>query len=79
MHAMCEDARAYERRWTLAEAMSMVLLRATQKVLRLLPESAGGVIDSSTTALGDWYVNRLIVDRQPLLLLVSSTSRLAAP
>jgi hypothetical protein len=42
-----------------------------------LPESAGGVIDSSTTALGDWYVNRLVVDRQPLLLLVSSTSRLA--
>ena len=31
---------------------------------------------SSDTALGDWYVNRVVVDRQPLLLLVSSTSLL---
>ena len=28
----------------------------------------------SDTALGDWYVNRVVVDRQPLLLLVSSAS-----
>ncbi len=28
------------------------------------------------TALGDWYVNRIVVDRQPLLLLVSSASLL---
>jgi hypothetical protein len=28
----------------------------------------------SDTALGDWYVNRIVVDRQPLLLLVSSAS-----
>jgi hypothetical protein len=31
---------------------------------------------ASDTALGDWYVNRLVVDRQPLLLLVSSASLL---
>jgi len=31
----------------------------------------------SDTALGDWYVNRLVVDRRPLLLLVSSASLLA--
>jgi hypothetical protein len=30
----------------------------------------------SDTALGDWYVNRIVVDRQPLLLLVSSASLL---
>jgi hypothetical protein len=30
----------------------------------------------SDTALGDWYVNRLSVDRQPLLILVSSQSLL---
>jgi hypothetical protein len=30
----------------------------------------------SDTALGDWYVNRVVVDRQPLLLLVSSASLL---
>jgi hypothetical protein len=30
----------------------------------------------SDTALGDWYVNRIVVDRQPLLLLISSTSLL---
>jgi hypothetical protein len=32
----------------------------------------------SDTALGDWYVNRLVVDRQPLLLLVSAASLLPA-
>jgi hypothetical protein len=53
----------------------MVVLRATQKVLKLLPPSAGDA-PISTTALGDWYVNRIVVDRRPLLLLVSSTSRL---
>lgn len=30
----------------------------------------------STTALGDWCINRVVVDRRPLLLMVSSTSRL---
>lgn len=54
----------------------MVTLRATQKVLkRLPPVSADEAL--SDTALGDWYVNRLFVDRQPLLLLVSSRSLLA--
>lgn len=52
------------------------MLRATQKVLKLLPEPFGGVAPTDA-ALGDWYVNRIVVDRQPLLLLVSSTSRLA--
>jgi hypothetical protein len=33
-------------------------------------------VATSDTALGDWYVNRLVVDRQPLLLLVSSASLL---
>jgi len=32
---------------------------------------------ASDTALGDWYVNRLVVDRQPLLLLLSSRSLLS--
>lgn len=54
----------------------MVLLRATQKILRTLPQS---VDDSATSgnALGDWYVNRIVVDRKPLLLLVSSKSLLS--
>ena len=54
----------------------MVVLRATKKVLKALPESAKNT-DSSDTALGDWYVNRIVVGRQPLYLLVSSESRLA--
>jgi len=54
----------------------MFVLRATQKVLRTLPRSADDVAVSDT-ALGDWYVNRITVDRQPILLLVSSTSLLA--
>ena len=53
----------------------MVLLRATHRVLKNLPESEvdGEVSDN---ALGDWYVNRIVVDRHPLLLFVSSTSLL---
>jgi hypothetical protein len=53
----------------------MVTLRATKKVLRLLPPSPGAGVPS-TTALGDWYVNRMVVDRQPLLLLLSARSLL---
>jgi len=54
----------------------VVVLRATHKVLKSLPTSARDS-DVSDTALGDWYVDRLVVDRQPLLLLVSSKSLLS--
>ncbi len=54
----------------------MVFLRATRKVLRYLssPILATGL--ASSTALGDWYVNRIVVDRQPLLLILSARSLL---
>jgi hypothetical protein len=35
-----------------------------------------GAPTRSATALGDWYVNRIVVDRHPLLLLISSASLL---
>jgi len=54
----------------------MVVLRATQKVLRLMKQQTTDDARSDT-ALGDWYVKRLVVDRQPLLLLVSSESLLS--
>jgi hypothetical protein len=54
----------------------VVVIRATQKVLRSLPPVTADC-PPTTAALGDWYVNRLVVDRQPLLLMVSSLSRLA--
>jgi hypothetical protein len=38
----------------------------------LLP--AASVSSPSDTALGDWYVNRIVVDRKPLLLLVSAAA-----
>ena len=53
----------------------MVILRPTRKLYGLLPP-APTAPGPSDTALGDWYVNRLVVDRQPLLLLVSATSLL---
>jgi len=53
----------------------MVILQPTRKLSSSLP-ARESVAASSDTALGDWYVNRLVVDRQPLLLLVSSTSLL---
>jgi len=49
----------------------MVVLRRTHKLASALPVSAPGSAQS-TTALGDWYVNRVTVDRRPLLLLVSA-------
>ncbi len=53
----------------------MVILRPTRKLASLLL-ATGTARKTSDTALGDWYVNRIVVDRQPLLLLVSSTSLL---
>lgn len=53
----------------------MVILRPTRKLQgALVPSRIAG---SSDTALGDWYVNRIVVDKRPLLLLVSSRSLLS--
>lgn len=54
----------------------MVFLRATQRLLAGLPTPTP-TRAASDTALGDWYVKPLVVDRQPLLLLVSSASLLS--
>ena len=54
----------------------MIVIRATKKVLKFLP-LAGTPTAPSNNALGDWYVNRLVVDRRPLLLILSERSRLA--
>lgn len=53
----------------------MVILRRTSKLRGSLPEAPNGSCESDT-ALGDWYVNRIVVQRQPLLLLVNSRSLL---
>ena len=53
-----------------------MILRATHKVLRDLPKTARPEINSDT-ALGDWYINRIVIDRRPLLLMTSGHSRLA--
>jgi len=52
----------------------MVMIRPTRKLQTALPVSPPP--HRSDTALGDWYVNRLVVDRQPLLLVVSAASLL---
>jgi len=54
----------------------MVVLRPTQKLRAQLPISAEPEVQSDT-ALGDWYANRVILDRRPLLLLVSARSLFA--
>jgi hypothetical protein len=56
--------------------VKLLVLRATRKVLKRLPSQADDQV-ASDTALGDWYVNRVVVDRRPLLLFVSSRSLLA--
>jgi len=54
----------------------MVVLRATQKLLKVLHTTASPS-DFSDTALGDWYINRIVVARQALLLCVAANSLLA--
>lgn len=54
----------------------MVILRATRKVRQLTPTTLDPDAVSDT-ALGDWYVNRLVVDGQPLVLMVSALSLLS--
>ena len=54
----------------------MVVLRGTRKLLKLLQPTAAPY-DVSDTALGDWYVNRVVIDRQPLLLCVAANSLLS--
>jgi hypothetical protein len=53
----------------------MVVLWPTKKLARALV--ALGDLRQSDTWLGDWYVNQVVVDRRPLLLLVCSASLLA--
>jgi hypothetical protein len=53
----------------------MVVLRPTRKLQRFLAPSRDDAAVSDTV-LGDWYVNRTVIDRKPLLLLVSSRSLL---
>jgi len=53
----------------------MVVLRPTRRLRTWLPVTGTAPVVSDT-ALGDWYVNRIVVDRRPLLLLVSSASLL---
>jgi len=54
----------------------MVILRPTAKLRGVLSATDLGTA-TSDTALGDWYANRIVVSRQPLLLLASSASLLA--
>jgi hypothetical protein len=53
----------------------VVILRRTQKLASGLPRIVRPA-GRSDTALGDWYVNRISIDRRPLLILVSSRSLL---
>ncbi len=53
----------------------MVILRPTQKLRAQLPLTNDCATESDT-ALGDWYINRLVVDRRPLLLLLSANTLL---
>jgi hypothetical protein len=53
----------------------VVILRPVRKLHGSLPISEDAPL-GSTTALGDWYVKRIVVDRHPLLIIVSSTSLL---
>lgn len=64
----------------------MVILRCTRKLLARLPPREGGGAPTgdhdaapaaSTTRLGDWYANLMIVARRPLVLCVAERSLFA--
>jgi hypothetical protein len=54
----------------------MVVLRCTRKLLRHLENEGAGQPPTSTTRLGDWFANVVIVGRQHLVLAVSGVSLL---
>jgi hypothetical protein len=58
----------------------MLTLRCTQKLLKRIrlnvADLKGTVTLEPTTALGDWYANLLLIQRQQLVMLVSERSRL---
>ncbi len=58
----------------------MVTLRCTQKLLKRMhltvEDLRGTVVVEPTNALGDWYANLLMIERQHLVMLVSVRSRL---
>jgi hypothetical protein len=53
----------------------VVILRRTQRLTADLPDIVQPSAHSDT-ALGDWYVNRIFIDRRPILILISSRSLL---
>ena len=53
-----------------------VTLRRTQKLASVLPATIE-TPPAPDSALGDWYANRIVVNRKPLLLLLSSRTLLA--
>jgi hypothetical protein len=55
----------------------MAVLRATLNLLKSLPACSAELPETPINALGDWYANRVVVHRRPLILLMSSTSLLA--
>lgn len=54
----------------------MVVLRCTRKLPRRLKRIDEGPSATSTTRLGDWYGNTLLLGRRQVLILISERSRL---
>jgi hypothetical protein len=56
----------------------MVVLRCTRKLLRRMgkPGVTEGALPKSSTRLGDWYANVLVVHRQHVVLAVSGVTLL---
>ncbi len=54
----------------------MVALRCTQRLLGRLHVASPAEPGESTTTLGDWYANTLIVARRPFVMCTSERSKL---
>ena len=54
----------------------MVVIRCTRKLLRHLEYEDAGDVPTSTTRLGDWFANLVIVRGQHLVLAVSGATLL---
>ena len=55
----------------------MIIIRPTASLAKRMKEKLESTADSSTTRMGDWYANDIVLCRKQFILCVSSTSRLA--
>ena len=55
----------------------MIIIRPTASLAKRMKVKLDGNDETSTTRMGDWYANDIVLNRKQFILCASSTSRLA--